>query len=123
MSSSQGSVNNHRYWSVLSSHDQGKVARSPLYGISLESCRAFQLESFRLVPLEESSFEPKSVNVQYSGLLSTIKKKLTAKYSNFQKCLLCFLFTSQNFHQIKVVADDFAIFSFQLLYNWKERRL
>ena len=42
---------------------QGPIS---LYGISLESCRAFQLESFRLVPLEESSFEPKSVNVQYS---------------------------------------------------------
>ena len=93
MSSSQGSVNNHRYWSVLSSHDQGKVARSPLYGISLESCRAFQLESFRLVPLEESSFEPKSVNVQYSGLLWTIKKSCRQNILIFRNvcCVFCLL--------------------------------
>ena len=69
---------------------QGPIS---LYGISLESCRAFQLESFRLVPLEESSFEPKSVNVQYSGLLWTIKKSCRQNILIFRNvcCVFCLL--------------------------------
>ena len=74
--------------------------------------QSFQWDSFRLVPLKVSKNQEISVKVQYSGLLSTIKKKLTAKYSNFQKCLLCLLFTSQNFHQIKVVPDNLQYFLF-----------